>query len=54
MKRLNVLYFSVLQFVSENKKTGSVMKYKKTGSIQVLDPMMNKLVDTAFGIEIMG
>jgi gluconolactonase len=37
----------------DNKKTGSVMKYKKTGSIQVLDPMMNTLVDTAFGIEIL-
>lgn len=29
------------------------MKYKKTGSIQVIDPMMASLVDTAYGIEIL-
>jgi gluconolactonase len=57
MKRLYFYVFLVIfsnsVFSQDNKNTGSAMKYKKTGSIQVLDPMMNTLIDTAFGIEIL-
>jgi gluconolactonase len=37
----------------KKNKTTSVMPNKKTGSIQVIDPMMNSLVDTGYGIEIL-
>jgi gluconolactonase len=47
------MFFSSAVVSQDNRKTLSIMKYKKTGSIQVLDPMMNTLVDTAFGIEIL-
>jgi gluconolactonase len=57
MKRLYIyvilMIFSTSVLSQANIKTVSVMKYKKTGSIQVLDPLMNILVDTAFGIEIL-
>jgi gluconolactonase len=37
----------------KKNKTTSAMPNKKTGSIQVIDPMMNSLVDTGYGIEIL-
>jgi len=57
MKKLYVyvllIWVSISVFGQENKKSNAILKYKKTGAIQVLDPMLNTLVDTAFGIEIL-
>jgi hypothetical protein len=57
MKPFTAFCLTILLFAScllpEVSKPITAMKYKKTGSIQVLDPMMANLVDTSFGIEVL-